>query len=68
MRGPALGNVPRCGEEIALFRPDPHSAVVGLAVLVRGSGQITQDVGAGEVKIHFLLPGRLERSHPMRLV
>ena len=53
-----------------MCRPDPHSAVqaVGLAVLVRGSGPITQDVGAEEVKVHFLLRGRFGGSRPMRLV
>ena len=50
--------------------PDPHSAVeaVGLAVLVRGAGPITQYVGAREVKVHFPLPGGFGESHPMRLV
>ena len=54
--------VARCSEtfpvvagELAPCRRDPHSAVqaVGLAVLVRGSGPTTQDVGAGGVEVHF---------------
>ena len=50
--------------------PDPHTAVeeIGLAVLVRGASSITQDVGAGEVEVHFPLPGRFGYSRPMRLV
>ena len=50
--------------------PDLHSAVeaVGLAVLVRGAGPITQGVGAGEVEVHFPLPGMFGESRPMRLV
>ena len=53
-----------------LCRLDPHSAVkaVGLAVLVWGSGPITQDVGAGEVEVHSQLSGRFGESRPMRLV
>ena len=56
--------------ELPLCRPDPYSVVeaVGLVVLVKGSGQITQDVGAGEVKLHFPLPGGFGESRPMRLV
>ena len=56
--------------ELALCRPDPYSGVeaVGLAVLVRGSGSITQDVGAGEVEVYFPLPGRFGESRPMRFV
>ena len=56
--------------ELALCRPDPHSAVeaVVLAVLVGSTGPITQDVGAGEVDVHFLLPGWFRDSYPMRLV
>ena len=55
---------------LEVCRSDPHSAVqaVGLAVLVRGSGPRTQDVGAGEVKVHLPLPERLRESCPMRLV
>ena len=33
-----------------------------------GSGPITQDVGAGEVEVHFPPPGRFGASRPMRLV
>ena len=33
-----------------------------------GSGPITQDVGAGELEVHFPLPGRFGESRPMRLV
>ena len=56
--------------ELTLCRPDPHSAVqtVGLALLVRDCGPIMQDVGAGEVEIHFPPPGRFGESRPMRLV
>ena len=70
-------DVARCQEtfpvvagELTLCRSDPHSAVeaVGSAVLVRGSGPITQDVGAGEVEVHFSLPGRFGKSRSMRLV
>ena len=65
-RSPALGNVPRCvvAGELALCHPNPHSAVeaVGLAVLVRCSGPITQDVGAGEVEVYFPLPGMFGES------
>ena len=40
--------------------PDPHSAIeaVDSAVLVRGPGPMTQDVGAGKEEVHFPLPGR----------
>ena len=53
-----------------MCRPDPHSAVeaVGLAVLVRSAGPITQDVGAGEVEVHFPLPGRFKEVRLLRLV
>ena len=46
----------------------PAVKMVGLAVLVRSAGPITQNVGAGGVKVHFPLPGRFGESHPMRLV
>ena len=53
-----------------MFRPHPHSVVkaIGSAVLVQSAGQITQNVGAGEVEVHFPLPGRFKESSPMRLV
>ena len=56
--------------KLALCRPDPHLAVeaVVLAVLVRGSGPITQDVAVGEVEVHFPLPGRFGESRPVRLL
>ena len=49
---------------------DPHSAVeaVGLVVLVRSAGSITQNVEAGEAEIHFPLPRRFRESRPMRLI
>ena len=39
--------------ELMLCRTNPHPAVkaVGLAVLVRSTGPITQNVGAGEVEV-----------------
>ena len=56
--------------ELTLCRTNPHPAVkaVGLAVLVRSAGPITQNVGARELEVHFPLPGRFGESHPMRLV
>ena len=53
-----------------MCRTNPHPAVkaVGLAMLVRSAGPITQNVGAGEVEVHFPLPGWFGESHPMRLV
>ena len=56
--------------ELALCHPDSHSAVeaVGLAVLVRVSGPITQYVGAGEVEVPFPLPGKFGEPSQMRLV
>ena len=56
--------------ELKLCRNHPRPAVkaVGFAVLVRGAGPMTQNVGAGEVKVHFPLPGRFGESHPVRLV
>ena len=56
--------------ELALCFLDPHSAVeaVGLAVMVRGSGPITKNVGEGEVEVRFPLPRRFGESGPMRLV
>ena len=65
-----LETFPVVAGELALCRPDPHSAVeaVGLAVLVRGAGPITQGVGAGEVEVHFPLSGRFRESRSMRLV
>ena len=52
-----------------LCRPDPHSAVeaVGLAVLVRGSGSLSQEVGVEEVEVYFPLPGRCGGSRTVRL-
>ena len=37
-------------------------------MLVRGSDPIMQDVGVGEVEVHFALPGRSGESRPMCLV
>ena len=56
--------------DLTLCLSDPHSAVeaAGSAVLVRCSGPITQDVGAGEVKVHFPLLERIGESRPMLLV
>ena len=56
--------------ELALCRPDPHSAVKGggLAVLVQGSDPMTQNVAAGELEVHFQFPGRFGEFYPMRLV
>ena len=56
--------------EVALCRTNPHPAVkvVGLAVLVRSAGPITQTEGAGEVEVHFPLPGWFGESHLMRPV
>ena len=54
--------------KLMLCRTNAHPAVkaVGLAVLVRSAGPITQNVGAREV--HFPLPGWFGESHPIRLV
>ena len=56
--------------ELTLCRANPHPAVkaVGSAVLVQSTDPITQNVGAGEVEVHFPLPGWFGESHPMRLV
>ena len=56
--------------KLTLYQTNAHPAVkaVGLAVLVRIAGPITQNVGARELEVHFLLPGRFGESHPIRLV
>ena len=45
--------------------PSPHPVVkpVGLAVLLRSAGRITQTVGAGEVEVHFPPQGWFGESH-----
>ena len=64
------GTFPVFNGELALCRPDPHSALeaVALAVLIRGSGPRRQEVGAGEAEVNFPLPGRFGDFYPIRLV
>ena len=69
-RSPAPKTLPVVPGALTLCGTNPHPAVkaVGFAVLVRSTGPITQNVGAGEVEVHFPILGWFGGSQPMRLV